>query len=92
MSPFLFILAAEGLGHYIKSPFQLGHIKGLYLWGNDLPITHQQFVDEIKLFYQVSLHEVRKLKYILNEFMKSYRTMINNDKSNILLFNTCVPT
>eukprot|EP00253_Pinus_taeda_P035962 PITA_35962 len=49
ISPFLFILAAEGLGRYLKQERVAGNIKGLRLWGNDLPITHQQFVDDIML-------------------------------------------
>lgn len=50
LSPFLFILAAEGLGRYLKKERAANKIKGLRLWGNELPITHQQFVDDIMLF------------------------------------------
>ena len=41
ISPFLFILATERLGRYIKSVVQAGHLKGILLWGNDLPLSHQ---------------------------------------------------
>jgi len=41
LSPFLFIMAAEGLGRYIKKDLEANKIKGLRLWGNKLPITHQ---------------------------------------------------
>lgn len=74
ISPFLFILDVEGLGRYIKSVVQAGHLKGIYLWGNDLPLSHQEFLDDIMLFFQVSLRESRLLKPILQDFMEASRT------------------
>ena len=59
LSPFLFILAAEGLGRYIKKERAANKIKGLKLWGNELPLTHQQFVDDIMLFGEPIVKEVR---------------------------------
>ena len=38
LSPFLFIIAVEGLGRYIKKELQERKIKGLRICGNDLPI------------------------------------------------------
>lgn len=46
----LFIIIAEDLVHYLKMEARTFQLKGSRLWGNDLPITHQQFVDDIKLF------------------------------------------
>lgn len=40
------------------------------------------------LFYHVSLREARKIKEILQDFMMALGTLINNEKSNILFFNT----
>jgi len=40
LSPFLFILAAEGLGRLVKARIAREQIKGLRIRGNDLPITH----------------------------------------------------
>lgn len=57
LSPFLFIIAIEGLGRYIKKEAQGSRFKGLRIWGNDLAITHQKFVDDIMLFYEFSLRE-----------------------------------
>ena len=88
MSLFIFILVAKGLGRYIKLASQYSHLKGLNLWGSDLPITHQQFVDDIMLFCKFTLCEVRKLRYIIHESMQASRNLINNDKSNILFFKT----
>jgi len=62
--------------------------KGIRVWGNDLPITHQQFVDDIMLFYVVSLKEVKRMKYILDLFMEASCTHINKEKSCAYFFNT----
>jgi len=41
LSSFLFIIVGEGLGRYFKKELRERKIKGLRLWGNNLPITHQ---------------------------------------------------
>eukprot|EP00253_Pinus_taeda_P010222 PITA_10222 len=88
ISPFLFILAAEGLGRYLKQERVVGNIKGLRLWGNDLPITHQQFVDDIMLFGEPTVWEVRNLKRTLDLFAEASGMEINKDKSCTFIFNT----
>eukprot|EP00253_Pinus_taeda_P015299 PITA_15299 len=88
ISPFLFILAVEGLGKYLKQERVDGNIKGLRLWGNDLPITHQQFVDDIMLFGEPTVREVRNLKKALDLFAEASGMEINKDKSCTFIFNT----
>eukprot|EP00253_Pinus_taeda_P008885 PITA_08885 len=88
ISPFLFILAAEGLGRYLKQERITGNIKGLRLWGNELPITHQQFVDDIMLFREPTVREVRNLKKALDLFAEASGMEINKDKSYTFIFNT----
>ena len=63
-------MATEGLGRYFKKELRERKIKGLRLFGNNLPITHQQFVDDIMLFCEVSIKEVRDVKKILDMFMR----------------------
>eukprot|EP00253_Pinus_taeda_P003838 PITA_03838 len=88
ISPFLFILAAEGLGRYLKKERATNNIKGLRLWGNELPITHQQFVDDIMLFGEPTVKEVRNLKKVLDLFAKASWMEINKEKSCTFIFNT----
>lgn len=65
ISPFLFIMEIEGLARNLKKELREKRIKGLKPWGNNLPITHQQFVDDIILFGKVSIKEARNIKRIL---------------------------
>jgi hypothetical protein len=88
ISPFLFIMAAEGLGRVIKREQREKRMKGLEPWGNNLAITHQQFVDDIMLFGEVSIKEVRNIKRVLEIFMEASGMEINKEKSCTFIFNT----
>eukprot|EP00253_Pinus_taeda_P018598 PITA_18598 len=88
ISPFLFILAAEGLERIIKREIRKKKISGLKPWGNNLAITHQQFVDDIMLFGEVSIKEVRAIKEVLEIFMEASGMEINKEKSCTFIFNT----
>ena len=61
LSLFLFIIVAEGLGRLIKAHLAKRKLQGLKLWGPDLPLTHQQFVDDILLFCQASVKECKAI-------------------------------
>eukprot|EP00253_Pinus_taeda_P024774 PITA_24774 len=80
--------AAEGLGRFIKKEREANRIKGLKLWGNNLPLTHQQFVDDIMLFGEPTVKEVRNLRRILDLFVEASGLEINRDKSRVFIFNT----
>eukprot|EP00253_Pinus_taeda_P019007 PITA_19007 len=87
LSPFLFILAAEGLGRFIKKEREVDKIKGLKLWGNNLCLNHQQFVDDIMLFGEPTVKEVKHLRKILDLFAEASGLEINRDKSCVFIFN-----
>eukprot|EP00253_Pinus_taeda_P024197 PITA_24197 len=80
--------AAKGLGRFIKKERETNRIKGLKLWGNNLPLTHQQFVDDIMLFGEPSVREVRHLRRIWDLFAEASGLEINRDKSCVFIFNT----
>jgi len=65
-------------------------IKGLRIWGNEIPITHQQFVDDVVIYGQATLKEAQQVLKILLEFTKASGIEINNEKSEIFFFNTQV--
>lgn len=88
LSLFFFIIAEDGLGRLIKAIVNSGKLKGLRLWGEELTITHQQFLDDVMMYSQSNLKEVKKLLEILEEFTKASGTKINKDKIEIIFFNT----
>ena len=87
LSHFLFVIMAEGLGRNIKEALHTQQLRGLS-FPNTPTFTHQQFVDNIMLFFQVALRKARRIKEILNTFMEASGTKINNEQSCIFFFNT----
>ena len=50
LSHFLFILAADDLGRLVKAQVSKEQIKGLRICRDDIPVSHQQFVDDVMLY------------------------------------------
>lgn len=87
LSPFLFIIMAEGLGRCINSAILSRNLKGINL--HQAPtISHQQFVDDNMIFGHSSVQEARTLISLLDNFSKSSGALINKVKSQIFFFNT----
>eukprot|EP00253_Pinus_taeda_P026524 PITA_26524 len=91
LSPFLFVIVAEGLGRSIKSATLSHNMKGLS-FNNSPAYTHQQFVDDNMLFGHPSVQESRLLKDLLSTFSEASGALINRVKSQIFFFNTPMPT
>eukprot|EP00253_Pinus_taeda_P008165 PITA_08165 len=83
LSPLLFLLVAEGLSRLLMEAKREGLIKGLEVAVN-LFISHLLFVDDILLFTNGSLNEVKELKVILDIFMKATGMQINFRKSHFI--------
>ena len=88
LSLFLFIIAVDGLGILIKARVSSGELKGLILWGEELTIRHQQFVDDVMMYSRTNLKEAKKLVEILAEFTNTSGTEVNKDNTEIFFFNT----
>jgi len=91
LSPFLFVIMAEGLGRTITAARLDRHLRGLS-FNNSPAFSHQQFVDDNMLFGHPSVQEARLLKSILSTFSDASGALINRIKSKIFFFNTPVPT
>eukprot|EP00253_Pinus_taeda_P007598 PITA_07598 len=87
LSPFLFIIAAEGLGRSIQHAQQVAQLKGLS-FHNSLAFTHQQFVDDTIVYGHPSVQEARHLKSLLADFSEASGASINQSKSQIFFFHT----
>eukprot|EP00253_Pinus_taeda_P019083 PITA_19083 len=84
LSPLLFLLVAEGLSRLILEAKRTGLLKGLEVAVN-LYISHLLFVDDILLFTNGNLNEMKELKTILDLFMKATGMQINLRKSHFIL-------
>jgi hypothetical protein len=62
LSPFLFFIMAEGLGHYIKASIQNGSLQGLPLHGLQPAASHSQFVDDTMLLNTPTMQRRKQTK------------------------------
>jgi hypothetical protein len=88
LSPFLFVLMAEGLGRYIKRAIQEGSLKGLPLHNVTPTPSHSQFVDDTLLMNSPTAKEAQKINSILSDFTEASGMTLNPDKSKLFFFNT----
>ena len=88
LSPFLFIIIAEGLGRLLRDMQNSGQIKGLNLCENQPAQTHQQFVDDNMLMGPSSVQESRGIKKGLDLFLLASGLEINKEKSQVFFLNT----
>jgi hypothetical protein len=91
LSPFLFIIMAEGLSRYIHSTIANNLLTGLPLHGISPPISHSQFVDDTLLMGTPTACEANSLLSILQTFSEASGLDCNKDKSQIFFFNTPPP-
>lgn len=92
LSPFLFILLAEGLGRTLKDKRRTGELKGIDLHNSQTSHTHQQFVDDTMLMGIASVKEARVIKKMLEDFNKANGLDINKGKYQLFFFNTQMET
>jgi hypothetical protein len=91
LSPFLFIIMAEGLGRSIRAAVESNLLTGLPLHGISPPISHSQFVDDTLLMGTPTVREANSLLAILQTFSDASGLDCNKDKSQIFFFNTPPP-
>eukprot|EP00253_Pinus_taeda_P013898 PITA_13898 len=70
LSPLLFLLVAEGLSQLIHKSRREGKIKGIEAAVN-MFISHLLFVDDILVFTNGSINELKELKNIFELFLKA---------------------
>ncbi|XP_071688814.1 uncharacterized protein [Rutidosis leptorrhynchoides] len=81
LSPFLFILAAEGLNILTKATVDRGLFKGVEIGNDKILVSHLQFADDTMFFGDWSSANARNLLNILKCFELSYGLKVNFRKS-----------
>ena len=84
LSPYLFILCAEGLSSLISCAVQSGLVKGLKLSPTAPTIHHLFFADDSFLFGEASTLECQAVKSILNTYAQASGQRINLQKSSVV--------
>ena len=92
LSPYLFILSAEGLGRVLKTQQEEGTIQGIGHHVGVTPQTHQQFVDDTMLMGISLVREARAINETMDTFKQANGLEVNKEKSQMYFFNTSVVT
>ena len=88
LPPFLFVLMAEGLGHYIKATIREGSLLGLPLHNLHLAPSHSQFVYDTLLMNTPTVRKTNKIHSIFSDFKEASGMALNLDKSKLYIINT----
>jgi exonuclease III len=91
LSPFLFVIMAEGLGRYLKDAVLDGSLSGLPIHDLHPAPSHSQFVDDTLLMITPTVRDANKLNSILSDFSDASGMLLNLDKSKLFFFNTPIP-
>ena len=83
LSPFLFILCAEGLSVLLRDAEQKKSIHGVKVGRKVEPITHLFFADDSLLFVRATEEEVENVKEILATYEVASGQKLNMDKSEV---------
>ncbi|WMV38581.1 hypothetical protein MTR67_031966 [Solanum verrucosum] len=90
MSPFLFLLAMEGLNYMVRKANELGWIRGFGAYTNivnNMEITHLLYADDSLVFCGAEVSQIRHLRAILTIFEAISGLHVNWQKSSLFPVN-----
>ena len=83
ISPYLFLLVAEGLSCLLNSRIQSSHLSGLKVAASAPRVSHLLFADDSLLFFKANRQSADMVKEVLNTYCQASTQRINTDKSSI---------
>lgn len=83
LSPYLFLLCAEGLGALIKKAHSNNLIHGVSLSRNAPIITHLFFADDSMVFTRANVREAEVILGVLKDYESLSGQMVNHDKCEV---------
>ena len=83
LSPYLFIICAEGLSLLIRNRERAGFLHGVKVARSAPAVSHLFFADECFLFFKANPNEARIIKSLLGIYGAAYGQQVNYHKSAI---------
>ncbi|XP_039682896.1 uncharacterized protein [Medicago truncatula] len=83
LSPYLFILCAEGLSALIRSAELRGELQGIQICINAPVVSHLLFADDCFLFFKADENQANVMKQILLKYEEASGQAISLPKSEI---------
>ncbi|XP_073136897.1 uncharacterized protein [Henckelia pumila] len=92
LSPYLFILCAEGLSTLIEEAARKGVIHGSQVCRGALSISHLLFADDSVMFFRANIRECQAVKEILHNYEMASGQAVNFGKSGVMFSRNVEPT
>ena len=89
LSPYLFLLASEGLSCLLQHRGNSGRLEGLTVANSVPPINHLLFADDSLLFFKASAEGATEVSSTLDVYCQASGQRINKDKSSIFFSKGC---
>lgn len=83
LSPYLFIICAEGLSALIRKYEAKKWLHGVKIYRRALVISHMFFADDSYFYCKADTGETRKVMELLDTYEKASGQKVNKDKSSI---------
>ncbi|VFQ66033.1 unnamed protein product [Cuscuta campestris] len=83
LSPYIFIIAMEGFTRSLNKLVSTGHLKG-FNTGRIQTVNHLSYADDVLVFTNGSIHNLKKLKNFLSNFEESTGLHLNLTKIQII--------
>jgi len=90
LSPYLFILCAEGLSALIRDAEGRGELQGVRVCRNAPVVSHLLFADDCFLFFQAEESQANVMKRILTTYEEALGQAISLQKSEV--YYSCAST
>ena len=91
LSPYLFLLCAEGFTSLLQKAVLEGNIQGVSICRRAPRISHLLFTDDSLLFCRATYKETKVVLEILKLYAEASSQCINMDKSSVFFSNNTSP-
>ena len=91
LSPYLFLLCAEGLSGMMRKASETRQIHGVLSCTSGVCVSHLLFADDCLLFYEASMEECQRLLDILGRYEATSGQAINRQKTSLFFSKNTKP-
>ena len=89
ISPYLFLLAAEGLSCLLKSRNESSNLSGIKVAPSAPVVSHLLFADDCLLFFRADRESAEEVKDVLGIYCRASGQQVNMEKSSIHFAKGC---
>ena len=83
ISPYLFLLCAEGLSAMLRKEEEQGNIRGISVCRGGPRISHLFFANDSIVFYRATVDEGRRILQVLEDYEVESGQKLNKDKTSL---------